>query len=154
MSARQLQRHLGIGGYKTAWHLCHRIRKAIQTSGSPMGGILEIDETYVGGKKPGKGVYAGKKSKSAVMGIIQRGGNLRLKSVEAPTFKGPVAKQFIKDHVSPDAELVCRMSKHLHRYLSEFEYRFNGRHDNEPFSKTAAAISRGAALPFAELIAD
>src|SRR6266699_6496882 len=51
ISAKQLQRDLGIGGYKTAWYLNHRIREAMGNGDIPkLGGIIEIDETYVGGK--------------------------------------------------------------------------------------------------------
>jgi len=51
MSAKQLQGHLGIGSYRTAWYLCHRIRKAMSSTGSAeMSGIVEVDETYVGGR--------------------------------------------------------------------------------------------------------
>jgi hypothetical protein len=51
ISAMQLQRDLAIGGYKTAWYLNHRIREAMIDAGAPkLGGIVEIDETYIGGK--------------------------------------------------------------------------------------------------------
>lgn len=52
ISALQLQRHLGLGSYRTAWHVAHRIRHAMRTE--PLSGLLrgqvEVDETYVGGK--------------------------------------------------------------------------------------------------------
>ena len=65
ISAKQLQRDLGIGGYKTAWYLNHRIREAMGKGDIPkLGGTVEIDETYVGGKVSGKGAsYAKSKSK-------------------------------------------------------------------------------------------
>ena len=65
ISAKQLQRDLGIGGYKTAWYLNHRIREAMGIGDIPkLGGTVEIDETYVGGKVSGKGQrYAKSKSK-------------------------------------------------------------------------------------------
>ncbi len=54
ISALQLQRMLGLGSYKSAWHLAHRIRWAMQNE--PMQtilkGTIEMDETYVGGKPP------------------------------------------------------------------------------------------------------
>jgi len=51
MSAVQVQRHLGIKSYQTAWHMVHRIREAMGMKGeSPMTGTVEIDETYIGGR--------------------------------------------------------------------------------------------------------
>src|SRR6266849_9063431 len=50
MSACQIQRTVGVS-YKTAWYLCHRIRAAMLETAKPkLGGVVEIDETYVGGK--------------------------------------------------------------------------------------------------------
>jgi len=50
MSACQIQRTLGIGSYKTAWYLCHRIRGAMAECDKPMlDAKVEVDETYIGG---------------------------------------------------------------------------------------------------------
>ncbi len=78
MSANQLKRTLEVS-YKTAWYLCHRIRKAMtEVNPSKLSGIVEIDETYVGGKKRyvGRGSLEGK---TMVLGAIQRGGQIRLR---------------------------------------------------------------------------
>ena len=53
ISANQLKTHLGIGTYRTAWYLAHRIRKAMTEEDGPFSqlrGIVEVDETYIGGK--------------------------------------------------------------------------------------------------------
>src|ERR1035438_4848170 len=57
ISANQLKRNLGLGSYRTAWFLCHRIREAMTDAdpnvSGPLGGkgkVVEIDETVVGGK--------------------------------------------------------------------------------------------------------
>lgn len=103
ISAKQLQRDLGIGGYKTAWYLNHRIREAMAEGAIPkLGGIVEIDETYVGGKYRGR--RGSKKDKDVVMGIRQRGGDLRLFQIDAPTSKA--LAEHIKANVSPEVEKV------------------------------------------------
>jgi transposase-like protein len=51
MSARQIHRIMGFGGYATAWYMCHRIRAALADRDfEKLGGIVEVDETFVGGK--------------------------------------------------------------------------------------------------------
>ena len=50
MAANQMKEHIGVS-YKTAWYLCHRIREAMQEStDDQLSGVVEVDETYVGGK--------------------------------------------------------------------------------------------------------
>jgi transposase-like protein len=105
MSANQLKRMLRIN-YRTAWYLCHRIRHAMaeQPPIEKLDGTVEMDETYVGGKKIGWGVNAGKKAKEIVIGIRQRGGDLRFFHAE-DTKSGTLA-QYIKDHVSSDVDVI------------------------------------------------
>jgi len=82
ISAAQLQRDLGLGGYKTAWYLLHRIRESMQEANpEPLGGTVEIDETYVGGKQRRKGNKAAMLNKQVVMGAVQRDGELRFQHV-------------------------------------------------------------------------
>jgi len=104
MSANQIKRMMGIS-YKTAWYLCHRIRKAMASSDKPMlDGTVEIDETYVGGKQ--RGGYGGraKGNKEIVLGVRQRGGDLRF--FHAEDVKSGTLAKFIKDHVSTDVEVL------------------------------------------------
>ena len=104
ISAKQLQRDLGIGGYKTAWYLNHRIREAMAEGAIPkLGGIVEIDETYIGGKQKGKGVYYGKKQKQPVVGLRQRKGPLRF--IHTKDAKAATLREIIAEHVGPDVEL-------------------------------------------------
>src|SRR5436305_51589 len=60
MSANQLKRMLGVS-YKTAWYLCHRIRAAmVDPNPIPLRGVVEADETFVGGKlRAPRGEYGG-----------------------------------------------------------------------------------------------
>jgi transposase-like protein len=105
MSASQLSRTLGIS-YKSAWYLCHRIRSAMREANpEPLGGIVEIDETYVGGKVHGKGAQGRKfKNKEIVIGIKQRGGELRF--FQAEDIKSGTLAKYIKENVRTDVEVV------------------------------------------------
>jgi transposase-like protein len=54
-SALNLQRMLGLGSYPTAWAWLHKLRRAMVTPGrNCLSGIIEADEIYIGGEKPGK----------------------------------------------------------------------------------------------------
>lgn len=104
ISAKQLQRDLGVS-YKTAWYLYHRIREIMAEGDIPkLGGIVEIDETYVGGKQKGKGVYYGKKQKQTVMGAVQRGGSLKMQHVQNSQAK--TMKPFIEASIDANVERV------------------------------------------------
>jgi transposase-like protein len=104
ISACQIQRTLGLGSYKTAWYLCHRIRAAMVQVDKPMlDGKLEMDETYVGGKD--KGSVGGRGTdKEIVIGIRQRNGELRL--FHAKDVKAATIARFIKENVSKDVEVI------------------------------------------------
>lgn len=54
-NALGMQRVLGLGSYHTAWQWLHRLRRAmVRPHRDRLNGVIEVDETYVGGKKPGK----------------------------------------------------------------------------------------------------
>jgi len=108
MSAHQLKRTIwGLhnGSYKTAWYLCHRIRAAMKEVDRPMlDGTVEMDETYVGGRKRGQGVRVAMKAKEVVIGIRQRNGDLRFfHSTDASS--GTLAR-YIRENVSQDVEVI------------------------------------------------
>jgi len=104
MSANQLKRMLRIN-YRTAWYLCHRIRHAVeQAEGRTMDGICEMDETFVGGKKIGKGVYYGRKAKQIVVGIRERKGPLRF--FHAQDVKSGTLAKYIKENISADVDVI------------------------------------------------
>lgn len=55
VSALGLQRVLGLGSYHTAWNWLHKLRRAMVRPGRDrLSGIIEVDEIYIGGEKPGK----------------------------------------------------------------------------------------------------
>lgn len=114
ISANQLARALGVQ-YRTAWYLAHRIRKAMVEANAPkLTGVVELDETYIGGRQ--RNNWRKLKSKEVVMGIRERGGDLRLIHIENNTAKD-LAEQ-IQQHVSPDAKQV--ITDELPAYIPAF----------------------------------
>src|SRR2546428_3055130 len=104
ISANQIKRTVGMS-YKTAWYLCHRIRAAMKEVDQPMlDGTVEMDETYVGGKRRNCAGAKGRSqiNKEIVIGIRQRGGDLRF--FHASDVKGGTLAQYIREHVSQDVD--------------------------------------------------
>jgi transposase-like protein len=124
ISANQVRRHVPMS-YKTAWYVCHRIREALQEEkGVKIGGesiTVEIDETFVGGKKRGKGVWQGRQNKTIVIGMAERNGNIHLQTVRSrlaldirPILAAkldPDTKQVVTDSLST-YETVIPKEKH------------------------------------------
>lgn len=192
MSAHQLMRMLDIKQYKSAWFMAHRIRYAMTAEvPEPMSGIIEVDETYVGGRRRNKHSHAVKPGvraqdrlgpvadKAAVVTTLQRGGKVHSRHVERVTAKNLNAvinevcaadahvitdtgvlkgmkdrKHSLVNHRADEyvrhEEGVCVTTntvegyfsllkrgitgvyhhvskKHLHRYLAEFDLRYNAR---------------------------
>jgi transposase-like protein len=226
MSAKQVERHLGVN-YRTAWYMGHRIRKAMASGegilspksdpndGGPtvraikprkLSGTVEVDETYIGGKHRGyKGMYD---NKEVVMGIRERGGDLRLIHI-TDNSSASLAEQITK-HVDAKVKMVVTdewsaypaamiasgihgsrhetirhkdgvyvdgivhtntvesafslfkrgvvgsfhkvSGKHLHRYLSEFEYRFNRRKDANLFEDAVGQMVSTAEMKYRDLV--
>lgn len=187
MSAHQLHRMLGIT-YKSAWFMAHRIRYAMvqEPLKSKLSGTVEVDETYIGGKRKGtgrRGRPGADSHKSPVISLVQRNGNVR--SFHVPSVSAKNLKEILRKNVQSDASImtddfsaygwvkkefaehdVIKHSsgkyarregskrihtnsaegffsilkrgingvyhhvgkQHLHRYLSEFDFRYNARH--------------------------
>jgi transposase-like protein len=106
ISASQLGRSIKVS-YKTAWYLCHRIRKAMtEVNASKLSGTVEMDETYVGGKRRHVGSgYVG--NKTMVLGALQRGGEIRLR-VEKQNKRGnkKVLHAFVAETTQPHTDKI------------------------------------------------
>ena len=101
MSACQIQRTIGVS-YKTAWYLCHRIRAAmLEVAPEPLGGTVEIDETYVAGKKRRS---RAKNAAQVVIGIRQRNGDLRM--IRAKDAKSKTVQEIINANVGGHVEVI------------------------------------------------
>jgi transposase-like protein len=120
MSAHQLHRMLGVT-YKSAWFMAHRIRYAMQQPpfADRLRGVVEVDETYVGGKArrsnkrqykpldptaPDKRLTGRGVEKTPVVALVERGGIVRSSRIANVT--GDSLKSVIREHVDPSATLM------------------------------------------------
>jgi transposase-like protein len=200
VSAHQLHRTLSIG-YEAAWFMAHRIRESMRAGGlAPMGGsggVVEVDETYIGRLKDQPVRVGGSTHKNTVLTLVERGGSARSFHIDgttiaqvAPIIRAnlsrearlmtdessvypEVGKDFaghdtvnhgekeyvrywneVTDKLRPDGKPVVETTtittntvegyysifkrgmkgvyqhcaeKHLHRYLSEFDFRYSNR---------------------------
>ena len=103
VSANQLKQQLNVA-YKTAWYLCHRIREAMGNDplcGPTLVGVVEVDETMVGGKRTGENW---RDNKHWVAGAIERGGRVRVERI--PDIKRRTLHDFIRRAVKDEAEAI------------------------------------------------
>lgn len=111
ISSLQIQRIMGFGSYETALYMTHRVRAALaDPEFRKLMGIVEIDEAYVGGKnknrhKDKSTPGTGGAGKTAVMGAIERGGNVVARVVAH--VDTDTADQFIEQAISEKVDLVA-----------------------------------------------
>ncbi|HET7443815.1 MAG TPA: IS1595 family transposase [Solirubrobacterales bacterium] len=121
ISAKQLQRTLGVS-YKTAWYLGHRVRSAMEEdSPVPLKGIVEIDETWIGGyQRRSKGTPTS--NKKMVLGAISRGGEVRFEMREGPGLKSKVTyRSFVEANVDGRTELILTDSANSWGDMNDFD---------------------------------
>jgi transposase-like protein len=128
MSAHQLHRMLGVT-YRSAWFMCHRIRYAMtqEPLSSKLDGIVEVDETYIGGKlrvgsqavKPGerpKDRPSPTANKAAVVSVLGRGGRVQSRHVRRVTAENlkPILKEMVDKsaHLMTDTSTVLESAGH------------------------------------------
>ena len=103
MSAEQLKRTLGVAR-KTAWFLCHRIREAMGNdpfTGPTLVGVVEMDETMIGGKTKGDNW---RENKTWVAGAVERGGRIRIERI--PNIRKRTIHDFVRRTVRDEAEAI------------------------------------------------
>ena len=105
VSAKELQRQLGVT-YKCAWRIGHQLRSLMagrseSNTPTPMTGHIEVDETYVGGKRKGGKRGRGAEGKAIVFAMLQREGNIKGQVV--PNVKRTTLSPIIGENVAQGA---------------------------------------------------
>jgi transposase-like protein len=128
ISSWELHRAIGVT-QKTAWFMLHRIRLAMQDEkhGGKLGGEVEVDETFIGGKA--RNMHAAKRAekikgrgpdgKAIVAAVLERGGKVRAKVVE--TRRKPELQALVRDNVAAGANLYSDALK-SYEGLDEFTH--------------------------------
>jgi transposase-like protein/predicted RNA-binding Zn-ribbon protein involved in translation (DUF1610 family) len=120
VAAKRVQREIGVT-YKTAWRMCDQIRKYMaaldrdDALGGP-GEVVEIDETYIGGKERGKG---SKDNKTIVLGMMENDGAVTtriIENVRRVTLWGEICKTVLPGSIIHTDELVSYKSISLRGY--------------------------------------
>ena len=108
VSAMQLSKELGVQ-YKTAWYMLHRIREACASGSFKFSRVVEVDETYIGGKEKNKHeskkLHAGRGpvGKTPVVGIKERDGKVSAKPMSNVNKR--TMEEYVKTHVTQDATI-------------------------------------------------
>ena len=127
VSSYEVHRAIGIT-QKSAWFMDHRIRHALSMGTiNKLSGQIEADETYIGGKarnmhrakRAAKITGTGGKDKTAVMGILERGGKVRTKVVD--NTKKKTLQSEIREHVLVGSALFTDALK-SYEGLNEFQH--------------------------------
>jgi transposase-like protein len=111
ISSLQIHRMMGFGSYRTAWYMCHRVRAGlVDPDFRKLMGIVEVDETYIGGKN--KNRHADKRTpgtgsagKEIVVGAAERKGNVVARVIaraDAATLNA-----FVRHAVSDKVSLIA-----------------------------------------------
>lgn len=119
VSAKELERTLGVT-YKTAWRMCKQIRLLMEQDDDKLTGVVEADETYIGGKGTKEHRIAG--SKKPVLGAVEKNGSVKAKVSDWATTSR--AKSFLRANLEAGAELHTDESRIYLWSKHEYDHKF------------------------------
>jgi transposase-like protein len=137
VSAHQLHRMLSMT-YRSAWFMCHRIRLAMSHPSmnvGKLGGIVEADECYIGGKRRGEIGRPGpnNSSKSPVVSLVERGGNVRSFHMGRVTAEN--LRQVLTDNVEATTRLMTDENNAYKAVGREFESHETVNHKYQEYAR-------------------
>jgi transposase-like protein len=112
ISARQLSRDLEVNK-DTAWYMGMRIRRAMKEDPEMLQGIVEVDETYIGGNDRRGGKRGRGTTKTPVVGMVERGGKIRAR--KAKDVSSNTLRELIREHI--DVKNSTIMTDEFRSYL-------------------------------------
>lgn len=121
VSALGLQRALGLGSYKTAWTMLHKLRRAMVRPGrDPLRGVVEVDETYWGGEEQNGRETYDKVLIAVAAEVVGKGtGRIRLRHI--PNASRATLHGFIAESIEPGSTVqtdglnaYCELQGYLH----------------------------------------
>ena len=122
-------------------HLAHRIREAMQDN-TLLTGWVAADTTHTGGRRPRRDPPCAKKDKKEiVMGMVERGGKLRL--VPVPDEKKTIMQPVLEKHISKDVDVIYTDEHPIHLFATKDN--FDGKHKAINHTRSYA-IGRLAAI--------
>jgi len=123
-NALGLQRNLGLGSYRTAWLMLHKLRRAmVRPERELLTGTVEVDETYVGGKEPGvRGRQTFKKALVVIAAEARGRGTGRIRMRRVPKASWSALQRFVIQQVSRGS-VVCTDDWGGYRGLQRAGYR-------------------------------
>ncbi len=106
ISALLLQRQLGLHRYETAWMLLHKLRRAmVNAAREPLHGVVEVDDTWIGGPQAGlrgSRQLKGRRAALVLVAVEKRGRTSgRVRMAVIPDFKAMTLMAFIRAHIAP-----------------------------------------------------
>jgi transposase-like protein len=129
ISSRQIGRYMGFGSVKTAWGMGHKIRAAlIEKNMDKLGGIVEVDETWIGGKdhnkhvsKRGMGGKHAPSTKTPIIGAVQRKGNVVTRVLQFISKED--MQKFVREVVSEKVSLLATDEHRGYAGLREYPHK-------------------------------